>query len=91
VPLPPGLFTPPPDLAHRTWYTRDVRLIAAADHRRVTSSALLEADATPNEMVLRGTLLVPYGSVPQVTCDDSHVHNRDFGELITGMAITATV
>lgn len=43
-----GAFTPPPDLAHRIWYSRDVAAIARADGIVLTAPALIEADATPN-------------------------------------------
>ena len=48
VPDAPGLFTPPPDLAHRIWYARDLAAIAAADHVRLSTPVVIEADATPN-------------------------------------------
>lgn len=48
VPDAPGAFTPPPDLAHRIWYARDLKGIAAADHVRLTAPVLIEADAAPN-------------------------------------------
>lgn len=44
----PGLFTPAPDVAHRTWYARDLAGIAAADHITLSRPALVEADATAN-------------------------------------------
>jgi surfeit locus 1 family protein len=48
APDAPGLFTPPPDLAHRIWYARDLAGIAAADHITLSRAVLVEADATPN-------------------------------------------
>jgi len=48
VPDPPGAFTPPPDPAHRVWYSRDVNAIAAARHITLAAPAIVEADATPN-------------------------------------------
>jgi surfeit locus 1 family protein len=48
APDAPGLFTPPPDLAHRVWYARDLAGIATADNVRLSDSVLVEADATPN-------------------------------------------
>ena len=48
IPDPPGFFTPPPDLAQRIWYSRDVETIARADHVRLAAPVLVEADATPN-------------------------------------------
>ena len=48
APDAPGLFTPQPDLAHRTWYARDLAGIAAADHLTLSQPVLVEADATAN-------------------------------------------
>src|ERR1700761_3377419 len=48
APDAPGLFTPAPDLAHRTWYARDLKGMAAADHINLSNPVLIEADATPN-------------------------------------------
>lgn len=48
VPDAPGAFTPVPDVAHRIWYARDLRSIAAADKIRLAAPALIEADAAPN-------------------------------------------
>ncbi len=48
TPDAPGVFTPAPDQAHRIWYARDMRGIAAADHVRLAAPNLIEADATPN-------------------------------------------
>lgn len=48
LPDAPGLFTPPPDRAHRLWYSRDLKGIAAADHLTLAAPELIEADATPN-------------------------------------------
>jgi len=48
TPDPPGLFTPPPDFAHRLWYSRDVASIAAADRIKPAAPVMLEADAAPN-------------------------------------------
>jgi surfeit locus 1 family protein len=43
-----GLFTPPPDLAHRIWYVRDAQAIARADGLRLHDDAgIIDADATP--------------------------------------------
>ena len=47
-PDPPGFFTPPPELARRIWYARDIRAIAATDHLTLTAPVVIEADATPN-------------------------------------------
>jgi surfeit locus 1 family protein len=48
VPDAPGVFTPLPDTAHRIWYSRDLKGIAAADHIRLAAPVLIEADAAPN-------------------------------------------
>jgi surfeit locus 1 family protein len=48
TPDAPGEFTPAPDLAHRVWYARDVKAMAAADHVEFTAPVVIEADATPN-------------------------------------------
>jgi surfeit locus 1 family protein len=48
VPDAPGTFTPPPDVAHRIWYSRDLKGIAAADRIRLAAPVVIEADATPN-------------------------------------------
>jgi surfeit locus 1 family protein len=48
APDAPGLFTPPPDLAHRIWYARDLASIAAAGHLTLSAPVVIEADATPN-------------------------------------------
>jgi surfeit locus 1 family protein len=48
VPDAPGTFTPAPDTAHRIWYSRDLKGIAAADRIQLAASVVIEADATPN-------------------------------------------
>ena len=48
LPDAPGAFTPPPDIAHRIWYARDLKAIAAADHLTLSAPVVVEADATPN-------------------------------------------
>jgi surfeit locus 1 family protein len=48
VPDAPGTFTPAPDITHRTWYARDLRGIAAADHIELAAPVVIEADAAPN-------------------------------------------
>lgn len=48
TPDAPGYFTPPPDAAHRIWYSPDVTAIAAADHVRLAAPVIVEADAAPN-------------------------------------------
>ena len=48
APDAPGAFTPPPDIAHRIWYARDLASIASADRLRLSAPVVVEADATPN-------------------------------------------
>lgn len=48
VPDAPGSFTPPPDVARRIWYARDLIAITAADHLTLAAPVVIEADATPN-------------------------------------------
>jgi surfeit locus 1 family protein len=48
VPDAPGAFTPAPDLAHRTWYARDLAGIAAADRIKLVAPVLVEAGPAPN-------------------------------------------
>jgi surfeit locus 1 family protein len=48
VPDAPGLFTPAPNLATRTWFSRDAARIAKADHIRLAAPVIVEADAAPN-------------------------------------------
>jgi len=48
IPDPPGFFTPPPDMAHRIWYSRDVAAMAAAAQVKLAAPVLVEADAAPN-------------------------------------------
>lgn len=47
VPDAPGFFTPPPDLAHRVWYSRDIAGMAKALHIMPAAAVIVEADATP--------------------------------------------
>ncbi len=48
TPDSPGPFTPAPDVAHRIWFARDLKAIAAADHVHLSAPVIIEADATPN-------------------------------------------
>jgi surfeit locus 1 family protein len=48
APDAPGAFTPPPDLARRIWYARDLTSIAATDRLTLSAPVVIEADATPN-------------------------------------------
>jgi len=48
VPDASGAFTPAPDAAHRIWYSRDLKGIAASDHIQLAAPVVIEADATPN-------------------------------------------
>jgi surfeit locus 1 family protein len=47
-PAPPGIFTPPPNMARRVVHTRDPATLAATFHLRNIFPMFLEADATPN-------------------------------------------
>jgi len=67
VPDPPGMFTPSPDTAHRIWYSRDVRAIAAADHVKLAAPVIVEADAAPNPGGW------PRGGQTQVTFRNEHL------------------
>jgi surfeit locus 1 family protein len=48
MPDAPGLFTPPPDIARRIWYARDLAAIARTDHLTLAAPVVIEADAAPN-------------------------------------------
>jgi surfeit locus 1 family protein len=48
TPDQPGPFTPPPDIANRTWYARDLSGIAKAEGVALAAAAIIEADKTPN-------------------------------------------
>ncbi|MGA7713093.1 MAG: SURF1 family protein [Rhizomicrobium sp.] len=67
VPDAPGLFTPPADVAHRIWYSRNVAAIAAADHVRLAAPVLVEADAAPNPGGW------PKGGQTQITFRNDHL------------------
>jgi surfeit locus 1 family protein len=67
IPDPPGFFTPPPDLANRVWYSRDVAAMAAAGHVALATPALVEADAAPNPGGW------PKGGQTQVTFRNEHL------------------
>jgi len=47
TPDSPGAFTPAADLAHRIWFARDLKSIAAAQHIRLSAPVIIEADAVP--------------------------------------------
>jgi surfeit locus 1 family protein len=47
TPDAPGFFTPPPDLAHRVWYSRDIAGMAKALHVAPAAPVIVEADAAP--------------------------------------------
>jgi surfeit locus 1 family protein len=47
IPDSPGLFTPPPDLIHHIWYSRNVASIAKACGRSFAAPVVVEADAAP--------------------------------------------
>ncbi|HUJ47684.1 MAG TPA: SURF1 family protein [Rhizomicrobium sp.] len=48
VPDARGYFTPPPDLAHRIWFSRDVSAMAKLDGVKLSAPVIVEADAAPN-------------------------------------------
>jgi surfeit locus 1 family protein len=48
TPDAPSNFTPPPDIANRIWYSRDLTGMAAVHHLKLAAPQLVEADATPN-------------------------------------------
>jgi len=48
TPDPPGVFTPAPDLAHRVWYSRNVKGIAKASALALAAPVIVEADKSPN-------------------------------------------
>ena len=67
IPDAPGLFTPPPDAAHRIWYSRDVAAMAAAAQVKLAAPVLVEADAAPNPGGW------PKGGQTQVTFRNEHL------------------
>jgi surfeit locus 1 family protein len=67
TPDAPGVFTPPPDIAHRIWYAHDVSAIAAADHVKLLASVVVEADGAPNPGGW------PKGGQTQVTFRNEHL------------------
>jgi surfeit locus 1 family protein len=48
TPDAPGLFTPAPDLAHRVWYSRDVKAMAKTAQVTLSAPVIVEANAAPN-------------------------------------------
>ena len=48
TPDAPGPFTPAPDIAHRIWYSRDLKSIATADGIVPAAPVIIEADAAAN-------------------------------------------
>ncbi len=67
IPDAPGFFTPPPDTAHRVWYSRDVAAMAAAADVKLAAPVLVEADAAPNQGGW------PKGGQTQVTFRNDHL------------------
>ena len=67
IPDPPGFFTPPPDLTHRIWYSRDVASMAAAADVKLAAPVLVEADAATNPGGW------PKGGQTQVTFRNEHL------------------
>jgi surfeit locus 1 family protein len=80
TPDPPGFFTPPPDFAHRLWYSRDVTSIAAADRIAPAAPVIVEADAAPNPGGW------PKGGQTQVTFRNEHLQYA-----ITWFGLAATL
>jgi surfeit locus 1 family protein len=48
IPDHAGVFTPPPDMGQRIWYSRDVNAIARADRVALAAPVIVEADSTAN-------------------------------------------
>jgi surfeit locus 1 family protein len=48
IPDPPSMFTPPPDLKHRIWFSRDVTAMAKLDCVQISAPVIVEAAAAPN-------------------------------------------
>ena len=67
IPDAPGFFTPPPDTAHRIWYSRDVAAMAAAARVKLVARVLVEADGAPNPGGW------PLGGQTQVTFRNEHL------------------
>jgi surfeit locus 1 family protein len=67
IPDAPGFFTPPPDTAHRIWYSRDVAAMAAAARVKLAAPVVVEADAAPNPGGW------PKGGQTQVTFRNEHL------------------
>ena len=67
IPDAPGFFTPPPDTAHRIWYSRGVAAMAAAAQVKLAAPVLVEADAAPNPGGW------PKGGQTQVTFRNEHL------------------
>ena len=63
----PGPFTPPPDTAHRIWYSRDVTAMAAARHVKLVAPVVVEANGSPNPGGW------PTGGQTQVTFRNEHL------------------
>jgi surfeit locus 1 family protein len=80
VPDPVGLFTPPPDLGKRIWYSRDVRTIARADGVALAELVIIEADSTPNP-----------GGWPRGGQTQVHFRNEHLQYAITWFALAASL
>lgn len=79
TPDPPGAFTPKPEVAKRSWFSRDVASIAAADHVKLAAPVIVEADATPNPGGW------PKGGQTQVTFRNEHL---SYAVTWYGLALT---
>lgn len=78
VPDAPGLFTPGADIAHRTWYSRDVKAIAKADGVTLVAPIIIEADSKPNP-----------GGWPKGGQTVVHFRNQHLQYAITWFALAA--
>jgi surfeit locus 1 family protein len=80
VPDRAGPFTPPSDLAHRIWYSREVKAIARADGVALAAPVILEADSTPNP-----------GGWPRGGQTRLHFRNEHLQYAITWFALAASL
>lgn len=77
----PGLFTPPPDFAHRVWFSRDVSGIARADRVRLGAPAILDAIARP------GAPEWPRGGQTRVDLPNDHLQYALTWFLLAGALV----
>lgn len=78
VPDAAGLFTPAADMAHRIWYSRDVKAIAKMDGVTLAAPVIIEADAAPNP-----------GGWPKGGQTVVHFRNQHLQYAITWFALAA--